>query len=107
MVGGDSNDGGTDSEVLDDVRTPAMTALVDLRTDDTLRIQACSLRLHTLHGQFAGIIERLGLVGHFDVLADLLHPLDYTLVGNMVDTVTHHHAHGPVTGLEQGPEILA
>src|SRR5258708_551362 len=83
-----------------------MIALVDLRTDDTLRIQAKSFRLHTLHSQFARIIESLGVVGHLNVLADLLHPLAYTLLGNVVDTVTHYHAHGPVTGLEQGPEIL-
>lgn len=104
---GDANHGGADGEKLDDVRTPAVAAFVNLRSNDALRSQADSLGLHAFHCQFARIVESLCVIGHLHVLAYLLEPLPYALACDMIDAVAHHHAHGPVPRAQQGPEILA
>src|SRR5436305_8418995 len=56
---------------LDDVRAPAMAPFGDLRTNHPLCTQADGLGLHALHGEFAGVVEGLGVVGHLHVLAAL------------------------------------
>ena len=101
------DDAGADREELDHVRTPAVAAFVNLRSNDALCSQADGLGLHTLHRQFARVVESLGIIGHLYVLANLFEPLSYALTGDMIDTVAHDHADGPVTGAQQGPEILA
>src|SRR5947207_7233704 len=98
---------GANGEKLDDMRTPAMVALVNLGANHTLSSQADSLGLHALHRQFACIVEGLGIISHFYVLPNLLEPLSHTLAGDVVDAVAHHHTYWTVTSSQQCPEILA
>src|SRR5690242_20283932 len=85
------DDSGADGEELDDVRTPAVTLLLHTHTDHALRANAHRLGLHSLHRQFARIVERLGKVRHLHVLPDLLEPLAQALVCNVIYTASHHH----------------
>src|SRR5438270_4119391 len=72
---------------LDDVRAPAMAPFGDLRTNHPLCTQTDGLGLHALHGQFAGIVESLRVVGHLHVLADEHERLPHSLLGDVVVTI--------------------
>ena len=94
-------------EIFDYVRFPAMTTFQNTHTHNALRRDTHRLGLHAFHGEFARIVEGLGVVCHFYVLSDCLHCLAQAHMRNVVDTTTHHHAHRTVASAQQGPEILA
>src|SRR5438477_6397451 len=77
--------GGPDGKVLDDVAAPAVTALLNLRANNTFGLFRFRLRLHTRERQFASVVERLGVVLHLDVAADLLQRFHQALVGDVID----------------------
>ena len=67
------------------MRLPVVRALVQVDADDALGAGLARLGLHPLHGDLAGIIERLREIGQFDVLADIAERAQHALVGDVID----------------------
>src|ERR1700733_12993401 len=100
------DDAGPDREELDHVRAPPVASLDDPGADDAAGLELIGFALHPLHGEFACLVERLGVVGHLDVAAHLLERRQHPLARDVVDAVAHDQADRPVAGPQQRGEVL-
>src|SRR5438094_1359405 len=106
VVGAHRLDGGAHGIELDRVATPDVGLLLDRHADDALGPELAGLLLHAAHGELAGLVDGLGEVGHLDVLAHVVEPGTEPLISDVVDAGPHHQRERPVTGLDQGPEVV-
>ena len=106
MIRAGRDNAGADREILDYMAAPAVGVLFDRGPHYAVRPKLLGFRLHPRQRQFAGIIDRLCVSRHFDVLADLREPGLDALIADMIDAVAHDERNRPVAGFGECPEVL-
>ncbi len=100
-VAGGMRDRGADRHEFQDILIPLHAFDFEAYTDHAIGMQGGGFLLHARHGEFAGVIHRLGQHGHFLVAVPgrVLHP-------NVIDARSHHQSERFEPGLAHHQEFI-